>query len=1070
MALLAFIVLGVITVVGLSFNYYASNSMRQVNLMQINEKAIFLGDAILELAKHEAERQASAGEFDQKLKDLKPNNPVSVTIKWDEGGLGAITSDLLPDKSGSSGIDRFDIDLTFSADKHKYADQGDFRDDSSEIKGKVKLTVRYQIKYKVFKDGVDTIRSSNPKSLSTEFEFKRVLIQPMAVRHFSLFAQDASDKNENPREYLKGKFNTLLVDKEGSAKNSQQWLKVSNGNRLNAVSSDGQQTENPFKTGLGYILVGTGGKEDKNLFLNLTAGNGSAAESFHMYRGDPGTSDFYRLFSHDYQIFTDDDASIDSDLESIRNIWKKVRDNPSEVDLTAGVPLYYLARKDYGYAEDWRNHKEFGFTVGDDARIKANTLHLFGSGTIQDASFSVVFGNVFRRCLSLSGYKQFKNSTNANASAGTKSFEIQAGPIYFYRDFDHLHAHKLYMGKDLQDWRSDGSMAPIEVWDQRMNWSDPKALLNEQDIRARGGWIFTSGDGLLLRIVPAIARFLDKEKQKGKELMNATVGFSVEDKTQGESFIGLWRALNDLDVTTLDKKGFVAPIIQAIYDSDLEIFGKKQKFPQLLEYDQDRFIFTPNALKISAYLREMLIMFYWTSFEIQTRIGTNDNLAGVDDIQSALGLDFRHAEMIFKASEIYQTEIYEKIKNLTPNDESYDRFTLGAYQPEPEWVKNSRVYKKSQRFLNLAKDGELVVPYYTLPDPWEILLKDEKIPQPDDDKGNPVNAQINPDFKTKLRKKVSEADLESYPHNKTEYTRSDDFQSTKVDIRGSETEVSGYEGLFETYFRRVMTDPAWVLPYNHSLRFAMDDFKKQYFQATSDSNVPDRDDFMKDVFPEFRDAIGYHKSDLNPYMKDKEHSALGPDLQKEIIKKYRDGPESKLGYFFASEFKQGSSSLEEVSLSDLYKGRCVFHFDDEDKFKKRFTKNGTLTVNTIVCLNIDLNLKNEEIKGRGVIWSKGKLKIDGSLSAENIVFVTPEVEGSGFGQSLKVGSLIVTKKIFNFFPESIDGNLVVAKFGKVTGGDSSDGAALTYNSGFLKTKNYAVSFQPFIDRWNFETK
>ena len=69
-------------------------------------------------------------------------------------------------------------------------------------------------------------------------------------------------------------------------------------------------------------------------------------------------------------------------------------------------------------------------------------MHLFGAGDRSTSSFSVVFGNVFRRCLSLSGYKQFKNKSNSKP--GVKNYEIQAGPIYYYRDFDHLHAHKLY--------------------------------------------------------------------------------------------------------------------------------------------------------------------------------------------------------------------------------------------------------------------------------------------------------------------------------------------------------------------------------------------------------------------------------------------------------------------------------------------------------------------------------------------------------------------------------------------------------------------------------------------------
>ena len=37
----------------------------------------------------------------------------------------------------------------------------------------------------------------------------------------------------------------------------------------------------------------------------------------------------------------------------------------------------------------------------------------------------------------------------------------------------------------------------------------------------------------------------------------------------------------------------------------------------------------------------------------------------------------------------------------------------------------------------------------------------------------------------------------------------------------------------------------------------------------------------KDVIPEFRDAIGYHDSNLNDYMKKMENEPLGPEVQKE---------------------------------------------------------------------------------------------------------------------------------------------------------------------------------------------
>ena len=182
--------------------------------------------------------------------------------------------------------------------------------------------------------------------------------------------------------------------------------------------------------------MGTGADPDKNIYLNLTAGSGGAAESFHMYRGEAGSSDFYQLFTSDYKIFTSDENVESDGLKGVSKRVNEIREKGSnDVDLTSGFPLYYLARKDYGYSSAWAKHSEFGFTVGKDSKIKANSMHLFGAGDRSTSSFSVVFGNVFRRCLSLSGYKQFKNKSNSKS--GAKNCEIQVGPIYYYRDFDH---------------------------------------------------------------------------------------------------------------------------------------------------------------------------------------------------------------------------------------------------------------------------------------------------------------------------------------------------------------------------------------------------------------------------------------------------------------------------------------------------------------------------------------------------------------------------------------------------------------------------------------------------------
>ncbi len=1070
---LAFIVLAVITAVGLGFNYYASNSMRQIHRLQINEKSILIGDAILSLCKKIAEQKAKNNEFEPQFKKLKQQKKVTleqaISIDNPVGEYGAIISNLW---GGSDSSFQAKVDLTFIRHSDDFPSQGDFASSEEELKGSIELKIKYRLHYKVFKKNDSEVLKSGWKSITSKFEFKRVQVQPMAVRHFNLFVQDASGfQEESSVDYLGGQYNTITVNPQGAVDSGKSWLKLNNGQEGNTSNLGTDKSLNPFKSNLAYNLLGTGADSSKNIYLNLTAGSGGgAAESFHMYRGEAGSSDFYQLFTNDYKIFTSDESVEDKGLKEISKKVNKIRDKDgTDVDLTSGFPLYYLARKDYGYSTEWAKHSEFGFTVGKDSKIKSNSLHLFGAGDRSSSSFSIVFGNVFRRCLSLSGYKQFKN--NRNSRPGVKNYEIQAGPIYYYRDFDHLHAHKLYLpegGQFDRDWRENGALAPIELWDQRMNWKWGKT--KDQDPPAvQGSWMFTSGDGLLLRMVPAIQRLLDDNQSIAAKFFNATIGMAytlnIED---GAKMYGLWSKLERLDPEDTDKTGFVSPLIQMVYESTDDTFkGKKGSFPELIEVKDGRFVFTTKALKLSAYMRELLLMFYWTSFEAKAEFDVQDESGFRDAI---IGLDKLHAEILMAAAIRYQEDVFQPVTEADDNSElrkfyTFTPFSAGGWQSKARAFKHNATWKESQDPKNSP-----VVPYFTLPDPWEIRLEKEKIPQPDDKNGQQPALEWGP-FKAALRTKVTEKELKSYPHNKSMYGGDDFFKGTSI----KEKDVTGYEALFEKYFRRVMTDPAWVLPYNHSLRFGIDRFKENFFKSESgQADAGKRKDFMKgDVIPEFRDAIGYHDSNLNDYMKKMENEPLGPDLQQKIIKKYREQKENDpdAAYFFASEISEGvSKSLEELDLENLYTGRCVFKYATEELFFKKVGSNDDFIVDSLNCINANLTLENANITGEGVIWIKGDLIIKGDLNAPKVVFIAqnikPEVSRAN---RITVGSMInYGSKAFNFSPALISGNLVVKKFGKVTGGSSSEGATLKYDASFLKKRSHAVAFQPFINSWKWE--
>ena len=244
--LLAFIVLGVITAVGLGFNYYASNSVRQIHRLQINEKSILIGDAILSLCKKIAEQKAKNNEFEPQFKKLRQQKTVklekAISIDNPTGEYGAMISNLW---GGGGSSFEATVDLTFIRYDDDFPKREDFASSDEEIKGTIELKVNYRLYYKVFKTNNSETLKSNWKSITSKFEFKRVQIQPMAVRHFNLFARDASgSQKEVPVDYLSGKFNTITVDPQGAV-NSGRWLKLDNGKVGNTSNLGTDKSLNP---------------------------------------------------------------------------------------------------------------------------------------------------------------------------------------------------------------------------------------------------------------------------------------------------------------------------------------------------------------------------------------------------------------------------------------------------------------------------------------------------------------------------------------------------------------------------------------------------------------------------------------------------------------------------------------------------------------------------------------------------------------------------------------------------------------------------------------------------------
>ena len=99
---------------------------------------------------------------------------------------------------------------------------------------------------------------------------------------------------------------------------------------------------------------------------------------------------------------------------------------------------------------------------------------------------------------------------------------------------------------------------------------------------------------------------------------------------------------------------------------------------------------------------------------------------------------------------------------------TYINFTFTPFG-KTGWSEKARAFKHNKTWKESQNPKvSPVVPYFTLPDPWEIKLEKEKIPQPDDKNGQQPALEWGP-FKTALRKKVTDKELDDYPHNKPRF-------------------------------------------------------------------------------------------------------------------------------------------------------------------------------------------------------------------------------------------------------------------------------------------------------------
>lgn len=444
---------------------------------------------------------------------------------------------------------------------------------SNEVHGRVEIFINQSKNITLLGQGGPEKRKKKfvlpGRSIRAEYEFKRVRPVPPFVRHFTLFVKNAIEETEFPERYdAEGNFNWARSNLNGRAPLPRGGvLFLKNGGGTYIPPAGGVPADTLDMSNRGYVYLG--GPPDKAAFLNLMAGDTAPdaeySETFHLFRGQ--TTDFYKVWSTTFSNFIekskqqekgkDAPEGSNTDRGAVMNflgrIWDgaqaiykwakdavvrafdldKLEQNAPASAESYNSPIYYVVRKDYGYAVQWgeKRYERFGFQSGDDdgpAKIVSNSLHLYGSNSNEiyvssdhdqakggNASPTIVLGNVYRRCLSLSGYKQRRRKDDPSTD---RKFEVQAGPVEYFKSFNSLMAR----GQDPTE--GDEKKAPIWVWDARVRWN--MTTLGEP--KASGAYLPISGAALFGRLIPGLAKVWEKDKSNASKLFVESVAPPAE--------------------------------------------------------------------------------------------------------------------------------------------------------------------------------------------------------------------------------------------------------------------------------------------------------------------------------------------------------------------------------------------------------------------------------------------------------------------------------------------------------------------------------------------------------------
>lgn len=950
-----------------------------------------------------------------------------------------------------------------------------------EVEGLVELETQVG-----FSNGIRAPNFVIPKrKVKTEYEFKRLLRVPRFFRQFALYVKDAVPEGGGGEHHefagRKG-YNRVGNDMRGYGGGGS--IFVSPGGNL-----DGSQLPraeaNPFQTATGYVYLGG----DEPIYLNLAAGNDDSeySEKFQLYKG--ATTDFYKVWRTDFSSFVEQ-AKQQGDGGSssgggiggfVSRAWNWVRnklsgalrnlremvevmDQLDELEARQGgrndggphssaLPLYYFVRKDYGYAKEWGQpqYKRFGFGLQGGEDVNSAALKLYGvknptefrsSGLDGDPEFAwdgpsmgatLVMGKVYRRNLSLGGYKQRRGDYDPSEG---QSFEVQAGPIEFFDDWDAMVKRKgvpIVGGSAPAD-----DEKPIWVWDARVDWNRHAKATN-------GTWYPISGWGLAGRLLPGMARFWSEEgERKAAKLLEASMmppreilRGDVRDVRQAAETLSNMRQLADMPSRF---KGGVSPLVLTL--SKKGFFNSGRGSGPWVDVDgAPYFEELARCFAYASYLTDEELRAAAQGLSVGETVGLTpdgdrddgdapDGGFSTDDIRQAL---------------INGALLWNRLK-AAPGVERFSSDDLGSAYPAP----NPRAPSKGDFWKHsedTASADEDVFPF-SLPDPWS---------KPDSSgggSGGPVPKLKN------------------------------NFQEAFEDKFGSKQDE-----VFDKYIRPVMTDPARVQPYNYSMRFMFEEIKALFGKKEEERAAL----LAREVAPEVREGIGFRVPGENDYLQPEDTSggsssgsgaavegvkfdrAMDDEVLQEIYQARSGSDYLKKGFFFMDEYGKSTTTPKEVDLAEPTRkgGRYCWYDLTEDEFRDRFgpTDGASGRIRSVNYGNSahvrgDFGIFSEGptiVRGGGVLFVEGTVTISHSLTSDQkltiiadkvvlkgdlglvrAVIIAREVE-FGSGSFVLNGSLACEK--WNAAQEPRAGRILVA-----------------YDSGLKAEESFVQVIEPRIHR------